>query len=110
MKKLVPVLAALLLAVLAAGCATTRAQTPAERMPALEVPPVPPRVIDPAPPLPLPQPEPVEELPTAAPPAASKPKPPPRETQKPEPKPAAPAEPTSCMPLYLSPAHHFLFI
>ena len=73
-----------------AGCATTRAQTPTAR-PALEVPPVPPRVIEPAPAPVPPLPEPVvSDLPTPPPPTA-KPRPPrdtpARDTQKPEPKP-----------------------
>ena len=104
MKKVVPALAALLLAAVTAACATTRAQTPADKLPPLEVPPVPPRVIGPAPPLPIPQPEPVGELPTAPPAATAKPKPAPRETQKPEPKPEAtvaeqpPPQPTAPTP------------
>jgi outer membrane biosynthesis protein TonB len=109
MNKLVSVLAALAVAVLAAGCATTRAQTPAARMPALDVPPVPPRMIEPAPPLPVPQPEPVGELPTAPVTTSPKPKPQPRETQKPDAKPpdsavveqpssAAVAPPTATVP------------
>jgi hypothetical protein len=57
-------------------------------MPALEVPPVPPRVIEPPPPLPAPQPEPVGDLPPAQPPTTAKPKPQARDTtQKPDPKP-----------------------
>ena len=52
---------AVVLAGLTAGCLTTRAQTPTER-PALEVPPPPPRLIDPAP-IPEPTPEPVPDLP-----------------------------------------------
>ena len=89
MKKLVPAVAALFLAAITAACATTRAQTPADKLPPLEVPPVPPRVIEPAPPLPIPLPEPVEPLPAPTAPTTSKPKPAPRETQKPEQKPEA---------------------
>ena len=74
---------------LAAGCVTTRAQAPGPKMPALEVPPVPPRVIEPAAPVPSPVPELVEDLPPAQPPVAARPRPPARDTtQKPEPKPA----------------------
>lgn len=74
----------------AAGCVTTRAQAPGPKMPALEVPPVPPRVIEPAPPPPSPLLEPVEDLPPAQPPVAARPRPPARDTQKPEPKPVEP--------------------
>jgi hypothetical protein len=74
------------------ACATTRAQAPVNR-PALEVPPVPPRVVE-AVPLPTaPPPEPVGDLPTTAPPTAPKPRAAPRDTQKPEAKPAETAEP-----------------
>lgn len=96
MKKLVSALALLAMGGLVAACATTLAQTPATRMPALEVPPVPPRVIDPAPPPPTPMPEPVGELPTAPPTSTAKPRPQPRETQKPEQKP--PDTPTAEQP------------
>jgi hypothetical protein len=78
----------LLLAALgASACATTQASAPVER-PALEVPPVPPRVIEPAP-APLAAPDPVAELPPA--PAPPKPRPPQRDTTKPDPKPEVPA-------------------
>jgi outer membrane biosynthesis protein TonB len=94
MKKLAVVLDVLVVftvAMLTAGCATTRAQAPGPR-PALEVPPVPPRMIEPAPAPVPPEPEPVGALPTPPPPTA-KPRPqprdtPPRDTQKPDPKPA----------------------
>ena len=76
----------------AAGCVTTRAQAPGPKMPALEVPPVPPRVIEPAAPAPPPVPELVEDLPPAQPPVAARPRQPARDnTQKPDPKPAEPA-------------------
>ena len=72
----------------AAGCVTTRAQAPGPKMPALEVPPVPPRVIEPAAVPPSPVPELVEDLPPAQPPVAARPRPPARDTtQKPDPKP-----------------------
>jgi outer membrane biosynthesis protein TonB len=84
----------LALALLSAGCKTTRAQTPLER-PVLDVPPAPPRVIDPAPPPELPQPEPVPELPPEKAPPPPKPRPQPRETAKPEnAKPETPADST----------------
>jgi hypothetical protein len=87
MKSLAVVLVVLATAAVTAGCATTRAHAPAARLPALEVPPVPPRVIEPPPPMPVPQPEPVEDLPPAQPTATAKPRPPRDTTQKPEPKP-----------------------
>jgi outer membrane biosynthesis protein TonB len=97
--------AVLVLGALASGCAAaTRAQAPVER-PALEVPPVPPRVIEQAPLPEVEQVEPVIEL-TPKPAAESKPKTRPRdtglrETQKPEPKPEAPpaAEPATVPPI-----------
>jgi hypothetical protein len=76
----------LLLAPLGSACVTTRAQTPVDR-PALEVPPVPPRVIEPMPQRESSQPEPVADLP---PERATAPKPkaqPPRDPAKPETKP-----------------------
>lgn len=92
------VLAAILLAGLGAGgaaCATTQAKAPLER-PALEVPPVPARVIE-QPPAPQPAPEPVPELPTAAP--NPRPRAPQRDVNKPEPKPEAPpVEPPQTTP------------
>lgn len=74
----------------AAGCASAQAKSPADR-PSLEVPPVPPRVIE-AKPLEPPPPEPVEDLPPVAqlpprprtPPAA-------REAARTDPKPPEPA-------------------
>lgn len=94
----------LLLGTLASGCSVaTRAQAPLER-PMLEVPPAPPRVIDPAPAPEVVQIEPVGDLPP--PPVDPKPlrrsprdngKP---ETQKPDPKAAEtpPAEPPAQAP------------
>ena len=96
----------LVLGALASGCITTRAQTPVER-PALDVPPAPPRVIEPAPVPEVVMPEPVGELP---PPPVTPPPPAnrttrgataPRETQKPDPKPdpaATPVEPVQPPP------------
>jgi hypothetical protein len=95
MQRLIPVV---FLGLLAAGCVTTKAAVPIER-PVLEVPPVPPRVVEAAP---VPEPEriePVPELgtPPAATPSTSKPRPSTprdnRETQKPEPKPETPPAP-----------------
>jgi hypothetical protein len=83
----------LLLAPLAAACTSARAQTPIER-PALEVPPVPPRVIEPMPPSEPAGPEPVGELPPER--ATTKPRPQPqRDATKPEAKQetAPPVEP-----------------
>ncbi len=79
-----------------AACASASAKSPADR-PALEVPPPPPRVIEPAPPIEAP-PEPVGDLPAATPTAPAKPRPLPREgaarePAKPEPKPETPVEP-----------------
>jgi len=90
--------AAILLAiavVTASGCTSTRAQVPLER-PTLDVPPVPPRIIEPAPAPDFAGTEPVPPLPPetteAADPAPSRSKPAARdatakETQKPDPKP-----------------------
>jgi hypothetical protein len=85
-----------LAAVVAAGCATTRAEVPRER-PALDVPIPPPRVITP---LPAPEPPPVQpvgDLPGNSAPAPARPRPQkPPETAKPEVKPeeVKPPEPT----------------
>jgi hypothetical protein len=93
MDRLLP---ALLLCVASAGvaaCKTTRAETPVER-PNLEVPPPPPRVIEPALVVEAPPPDPVAESPTA-PAGGSPPRPrPPRDpgTTKPEVKPEVPIE------------------
>ena len=91
MRRLVIVFVVLAAGAIAAGCVTTRAQAPGPKMPALEVPPVPPRMIEPAALPPAPVPELVEDLPPAQPPAAPRPRPAARDnTQKPEPKPAEP--------------------
>ena len=79
---------------LASACVTTRAAAPVER-PALEVPPVPPRIIEPAPVPEATTPEPVEELPPEKPtPAPTRPRPSTRDsskdTQKPVDKPVDP--------------------
>jgi hypothetical protein len=80
------------LALLASACSAAQARQPIER-PALEVPPVPPRLIEPMPQPPEkpPAPDPVPEANTA--PAAStrKQAQQPRETNKPDPKPEAQA-------------------
>ena len=82
----------LALALQAAACTAARAQVPPEDRPALVVPPVPPRAIEPIPAEPPPI-EPVGELPPA-PASPTRPKPPTRETNraanadaKPDPKP-----------------------
>lgn len=73
--------------VLAAGalsaCATTQTKVPVEVMPALDVPPVPARIIEPAPGPPMPPPvEPVGDLPPVS-PTSSRPRPQPqRDTAK----------------------------
>jgi hypothetical protein len=74
----------LLLALLvpAAGCAAARAQVPPEDHPALVVPPVPPRAIDPLPPE-TPAIEPVGDLPAAPSTNPPRPRPQPRETNRP---------------------------
>jgi hypothetical protein len=102
--------ALLVLSVLAAGCASTRAQTPIER-PALDVPPAPPRLIDPPATPEVSQPAPVEDLPPPPAPApAARPKTPQAakpESQKPEAKveappttePAPAAQPPSAPPV-----------
>ena len=69
------------------ACASAQAKSPADR-PALEVPPVPPRVIE-AKPLEARPPEPVEPLPPVA-QLPPRPRPAPRETAKVEPKPQEP--------------------
>ena len=82
---------------LASACATTRAAAPVERPP-LDVPPVPPRVVEASPVPDLGNPEPVPDLPPerpASPPATSKPRASnsrdnSRDTQKPEVKPVEP--------------------
>ena len=79
---------------LASACATSRAAAPVER-PALEVPPVPPRIVEPAPPPETSAPEPVGDLPPEKPATSTTRAKPPvsrdpvRDTQKPpEAKPA----------------------
>jgi outer membrane biosynthesis protein TonB len=73
------------------ACASAQAKAPVESV-ALEVPPVPPRVIDPAPVEPLPVP-PVEDLTVPTPsPAPAKPRPQARDTARTEPKPEAKPE------------------
>ena len=87
MRKLSGVIAVACLAI-SGACASTQAKSPADR-PALEVPPVPPRVIE-AKPLEAAVPQPVGELPPVA---QLPPRPRPaaaRETAKVEPKPAEP--------------------
>ena len=82
---------------LASACATARAAAPIER-PALEVPPVPPRIVEPAPAPDLGSFEPVADLPPEkpVPPASAKPRPPSaretnnRDPQKAESKPPEP--------------------
>jgi hypothetical protein len=85
----------LLVGWLSSACASASARTPADR-PALEVPPPPPRSIEPTPKPEAPGPEPVSDLPSSSSPApANRPRPntreaPPRAEQQ---KPAEPAQP-----------------
>jgi hypothetical protein len=89
---------------LASACATARAAAPVER-PALEVPPVPPRIVEPAPAPDFGSFEPVADLPPEKPIPAATAKPRPssprdssRETQKPEVKPPDPVPPVADPP------------
>jgi periplasmic protein TonB len=90
---------ALLVAPLTAACLTGRAQTPA-RQPALDVPPPPPRVIEPVPAEPVTTIEPVADLPPVPSPSRPRPQPPrdPGKEAKPEPKPEAPPAPEAAPP------------
>jgi hypothetical protein len=97
---------------LASACATTRAAAPVER-PALDVPPVPPRIVEAAPVPDFGNPEPVADLPPerpASPPAANKPKASSARdtsrdnTQKPEVKPVEPVPPVEQPPAAPPPA------
>jgi hypothetical protein len=93
MKRLVLLLLA---AGLASACASAQAKAPADR-PALEVPPPPPRTVEPLPAPESPNLEPVGDLPQSSPPPMSKPRPTPaRETPRSEPKPpeTPPTEPS----------------
>jgi hypothetical protein len=89
---------------LASACATTRAAAPVERPP-LDVPPVPPRVVEAAPIPDVGNPEPVPDLPPerpSSPPATSKPRASTRDTgrdtQKPDVKPVEPIPPVEQPP------------
>lgn len=96
---------------LASACATTRAAAPVER-PALEVPPVPPRIVEAAPLPDIGSLEPVADLPPEkpVPPATTKPKPSAprdaanRDAQKPEAKPTEPLPPVADPPPPTAPA------
>jgi hypothetical protein len=86
----------------AAGCLTGRAETPAQR-PALEVPPPPPRIVEPLPAEPAVTIEPVADLPPPPATASSRPRPPARdvaskEATKPETKPDSPPPPETVAP------------
>jgi outer membrane biosynthesis protein TonB len=86
MRRLLSALPLVALISLAGACAAAQAKAPIER-PALDVPPPPPRVVEPAPVAEAP-PEPVPELPPA--PAPPRPRPsPPQKTAPAEPKPEA---------------------
>ena len=81
---------ALILGGVCAGCASAQAKAPADR-PVLEVPPPPPRIIEPTTPAEPPPPEPVDDLPPVAPLPPPKPKPSPaREAPRTDPKPPEP--------------------
>ena len=110
MQQLAKALALWALVALSSACATTRAQTQEPRPP-LDVPPVPPRVVEAVLPPPRPALEPVDELPTAptSPPVRPRPatrEPAPRETKPevktaepmPEPTTSAAAQPASPVP------------
>lgn len=84
-----------------AACASAQAKSPADR-PALEVPPVPPRVIE-AKPLETALPQPVEELPPVA-QLPPRPRPAARETARVEPKPAEPPPADQALPAVTPPA------
>ena len=100
---------------LSSACASARAKAPADH-PTLEVPPPPPRTIEPTPRVESPGPEPVPDLPTSSPAAPSKPRPnatreaPPRSEPKPAETapvetipPAAPAAPIPPAPQLRTP-------
>lgn len=93
MRKAFTVIGAVVLAAAASGCVTAKAKGPATN-PALEVPPPPPRMVEPLPSEPVAAIEPVADLPPATPTTRPRPQPPrdntPRETAKPEPKPEPP--------------------
>ena len=94
-RQLVVLLCVLLAAVSAAACRSARAVTPIE-VPNLDVPPPPERIIESAPLIEPPQPEPVGELPpTSGSGTTSRPRPPrdPATTAKPETKPDTPPDP-----------------
>jgi hypothetical protein len=98
---------------LGSACATTRAAAPVERPP-LDVPPVPPRIVEASPKPDFGNPEPVPDLPPEppTPPATAKPRPASRDTsrdpQKPDVKPAdpvpAPDQPPAAPPQAAAPA------
>ena len=90
-------LALVFVALGAAACATTQAKVPVDRAP-LEVPPVPPRVIEALPPPPPPPVEPVGPLPPVSPTNSSRTRPPAqKDTAKPDPK-AAEIPPVEAAP------------
>jgi hypothetical protein len=98
MRRLVTAIAMLALAAGATACRTAQAKAPATR-PALEVPPPPPRLIEPLPSEPVATLEPVADLPPP-PPTTSRPRTvnreaAARETAKPEPKPEPPPPTTT---------------
>ena len=104
MRRLLTAVTILALVAGTAACRTVQAKAPATR-PALEVPPPPPRMIEPLPSAPVAPLEPVADLPPA--PTTSRPKSTrevaSRETAKPEPKPE-PAPPTEPAPPVTPPA------
>lgn len=97
-RRLMQLTLGLMLGALVSACATTKAAVPAERPP-LDIPPVPPRVVEAAPPPDLDRPEPVGDLPKeivtppVTKPRASSPRETSKETQKPEVKPEIPPVP-----------------
>ncbi len=97
MSQLATALALSALVALSSACATTRAQTQEPRPP-LEVPPVPPRVVEAVLPPQSPQLEPVGELPTTPTPTTVRPRPATREPAPREAKPEAKSTETASEP------------
>jgi outer membrane biosynthesis protein TonB len=108
MRRLAWTLPAMALVPMLSGCASLSARSKAPDLPAMNVPPPPPRVIEPAP---EPLPEPVAELPAAPPSSTSTrnarppaPRPTPQESKPPETKPAEPQAPPQQDPPPVQPA------
>jgi hypothetical protein len=91
------VLLVLLLGGVTAGCASAQAKAPADR-PVMEVPPPPPRMIDPTPEAESPTPALVPDLPTTSPAPVTKPRPAPTRENKPPTEPKPPDNPPAEQP------------